>query len=158
MYKIMLVDDEENILKSLHRSLRKQKDLDIEAYLNATDALKRANSCIFDLVISDCRMPGIDGLEFLRQLKEVQPDAMRIVLTGAVNIETLMSAINKAGAFRFIAKPWDDEILVETIREGLRFRDIMVENRMLAARVREQENELQMMAKSLDNPANNATI
>jgi DNA-binding NtrC family response regulator len=148
MYKIMIVDDEENILKSLHRTFRKQSDWDIESYLNAEDALKRARTCIFDAIISDCRMPGINGVEFLCELKQLQPDAIRILLTGAVDVNTLMEAINKAGAFRFIAKPWDDDMLIESIKEGLRYRDILVENRMLAAKVREQESEILAFKKS----------
>lgn len=142
MYKIMLVDDEENILKSLNRVLRQEKNWDVESYTSAVDALKRARTAVFDVVISDCRMPEMDGLEFLSQLRELQPDAMRILLTGAVNIDTLMAAINKAAAFRFIAKPWEDELLLSAIRDGLRFRDIVIENRFLADKVREHEGEM----------------
>ncbi len=142
MYKIMLVDDEENILKSLNRLLRQEKKWDVESYTSPVDALKRARTSIFDVVISDCRMPEMDGLEFLGQLKALQPDAMRILLTGAISIETLMDAINKAGAFRFITKPWEDEMLLSAIRDGLRLRDIMIENRFLADKVREHEGEM----------------
>lgn len=142
MYKIMLVDDEENILKSLNRLLKTEKRWEIELYTSAIDALKRANTTIFDVVISDCMMPDMDGLEFLSQLRQLQPDAMRILLTGSVNIETLMSAINKACAFRFITKPWEDALLLSAIWDALWFRDIIVENRMLAEKVREQESDI----------------
>jgi DNA-binding NtrC family response regulator len=149
MPKIMIVDDEENIIKSLRRTFYKQRDWDVESYTNADDALKRANTCIFDVIISDCRMPGTDGLEFLYQLKQLQPDAIRILLTGAVDINTLMQAVNKAGAYRFVAKPWDDNMLIELIKEGLCYRSILVENRMLADKIREQENEILALNKSM---------
>ena len=64
-------------------------------------------------------------------------------MTGMVNIDTLILAINQAGAFRFFAKPWDDEVLLNAIREGLRYRDMLVENRMLAEKVRDQQSELE---------------
>ena len=142
MHKIMIVDDEENILKALSRTLRREADWEVECYSNAEEALRRARSCIFDAVISDCNMPGPNGIEFLGELREIQPDACRILMTGMVNIDTLMQAINQAGAFRFFAKPWDDEALMAGIHEGLRYRDILVENRMLAEKVRDQQAEL----------------
>ena len=142
MYKIMLVDDEENIIKSLKRTFGKQSNWDIESYTDPTSALKRANTCIFDAIISDCKMPGINGIEFLSEIKKLQPDSVRVILTGLVDVKTLMDAINKAGAFRFVPKPWDDEVLIQYINDGLRYRDILVEHRMLAEKVRDQEDEL----------------
>ena len=68
-----------------------------------------------------------------------------ILLTGVIDIETVMSAINKAGAFRFIPKPWDDDQLLDNIREGLKFRDILLENRILAETVREQRKTLRSL-------------
>lgn len=149
MYKLMIVDDEENILKSLCRSLRSRPEWEIETYTSATDALRRARTSIFDAVITDCNMPDMDGIEFLLGLRELQPDAIRILLTGMVNIDTLLSAINRAGAFRFIPKPWDDETLISSIEEGLRFRDVLMENRMLAQKVRDQQGELESFRRSL---------
>ena len=147
MHKIMVVDDEENILKAIARTFRKEPDWEVECYTNAEDALRRARSCLFDAVISDCNMPGQNGIDFLRELREIQPDACRILITGMVSIETLLQAINQAGAFRFYPKPWDDESLMEGVREGLRYRDMLVENRMLAEKVRDQQAELEMYRK-----------
>jgi DNA-binding NtrC family response regulator len=147
MHKIMIVDDEENILKALSRTLRRESDWEVECYSTAEDALRRARSCIFDAVVSDCNMPGRNGIDFLSELREIQPDACRILITGMVNIDTLLQAINQAGAFRFFAKPWDDEALMVGIREGLRYRDMLVENRMLAEKVRDQQAELERYRK-----------
>ena len=78
-------------------------------------------------------------------LRGMQPEAIRILLTGVIDIDTLMSAINQAGAFRFVPKPWDDDQLLQSIEEGLKFRDILVENKILAQTVRDQREALKSM-------------
>lgn len=143
MDKIMIIDDEENILKSLKRTLRQQQEWDVEVYTSPEEALRRAQTSIFDVFISDCNMPDINGLDLLRELREIQPDGVRIMLTGMVDVDTVLAAVNQAGVFRFIPKPWDDQDLISSIREGLALRHIMVENRMLAQKVRDQQHELE---------------
>ena len=145
MYQVMIVDDEEYILKALKCTINTYTDWDVETYQSPHEALRRARTTVFDAVITDYMMPEMNGLELLQELRELQPDTIRIVLTGVIDIETVMSAINKAGAFRFIPKPWDDEQLLDNIREGLKFRDILLENRMLAETVREQQEALRSM-------------
>jgi DNA-binding NtrC family response regulator len=148
MDKIMIIDDEESILKSLQRSLRSREDWDVEVYADPQQALRRLQTNIFDVVISDCNMPGISGLDLFQELKELQPDAVRILLTGMVNVETVIAAVNKAGAFRFISKPWEDEELLNSIEEGIAQRRMIVENRILAQRVRDQQRELESLKNS----------
>ena len=145
MYQVMLVDDEDYILKALKRTINMYTDWDVETYQDAREALRRARTTVFDAVITDYMMPEINGLELLQELRDIQPDTIRILLTGVIDIETVMSAINKAGAFRFIPKPWDDEQLLDNIREGLKFRDILLENRILAETVREQKKTLRSL-------------
>jgi len=145
MYQVMLVDDEDYILKALKRTINMYTDWDVETYQDPREALRRARTTVFDAVITDYMMPEINGLELLQELRDIQPDTIRILLTGVIDIETVMSAINKAGAFRFIPKPWDDEQLLDNIREGLKFRDILLENRILAETVREQRKTLRSL-------------
>ena len=145
MYQVMLVDDEDYILKALKRTINAYTDWDVETYQDPREALRRARTTVFDAVITDYMMPEINGLELLQELRDIQPDTIRILLTGVIDIETGMSAINKAGAFRFIPKPWDDEQLLDNIREGLKFRDILLENRILAETVREQKKTLRSL-------------
>ncbi|MGB2246819.1 MAG: response regulator [Alcanivorax sediminis] len=145
MYQIMLVDDEDYILKALHRTLSLNTDWQVETYEDPREALRRARTTVFDAVVTDFMMPEMNGVELLQEIRELQPDAIRILLTGVIDIETVMSAINKAGAFRFIPKPWEDEQLLEALREGMRLHDILLENRILAQKVREQEKALQSL-------------
>ena len=142
MYRIMLVDDEDNILNALRRLFSKQTEWEIEIYNNAKDALKRARVCPFDLFLSDFRMPEINGVEFLSEVKELQPDSMRFILSGYTDLDALLGAINDAQIFRFINKPWHDGELITSIQQALEIRDMFVENKHLADEVREQRQEL----------------
>ena len=147
IHNILIVDDEEHILKALARTFRHQQDWHIESFTQASDALRRARSRLFDAVIIDCVMPDIDGISFLRELKTLQPDAARILLTGMVNIDTVVAAINEASAFRFFTKPWDDQQLIQAVTEGLRIKQVLLENRMLAQKVRDQQQELEQLRR-----------
>jgi two-component system, probable response regulator PhcQ len=150
MYQIMLVDDEENILKSLKRVLAKNKEWSIETFTNGQQALKRAMEKKFDLYLSDYRMPEMDGISFLTTVKEIQPDSMRLTLTGYTDIDALMGGINQAEIFRFITKPWNDEYLISTIKQALTFRDTILENQRLADTVRKQQSQLDKQKSILE--------
>ena len=146
----MIVDDEPNILNSLKRVLRKMEDWDIETYDNVSEAIKRAQTTTFELVISDYRMPEMDGVEFLNEIRNFQPEAMRIILSGFTELEALLGAINEAEIFRYICKPWDDHDLIATITHALAHREVLVENRRLADQVREQQVELHKRKTALE--------
>jgi len=140
--KTLLVDDEEYILKSLRRLLA-DEDMEI---LTATSGelgleILRANTDV-GLIISDQRMPGLTGVEFLEQAREIVPDALRIMLTGYADISATIDAINKGGTYRYFSKPWDDDELVRTVREALRHFRLAEENRRLWEVVTRQNEEL----------------
>jgi DNA-binding NtrC family response regulator len=138
----MLVDDEENILKAIKRVLmRHASEWEIETYNDPTNALNRARSTVFDVFISDYRMPEMNGVDFLKEIKELQPDSMRIILTGFAELEAIIEAINEAGIFRFLTKPWNDKDLVSVVDQAIKFRSIFQENKFLAAQLREQQYE-----------------
>jgi two-component system probable response regulator PhcQ len=86
-------------------------------------ALENAFGTPYDLVLSDYRMPGMDGVAFLKQFRELQPNAARLILSGYADLNGLIAAINEAGIMRFIAKPWNDYELVATIGKPWRFRN-----------------------------------
>ena len=144
MSRILLVDDEESILKSLKRLLRvapctfggKSYTLEVEAFTSAHAALARAREEEFELFISDYRMPEMDGIEFLKAAKAIQPDAARLILSGYADLNALIRAVNEVGIERFIGKPWNDYELVSAIGQALAHRELLLENRQLADLVR----------------------
>jgi two-component system probable response regulator PhcQ len=122
----MLVDDEINVIHALRRDIRQCSggdDYQVETFTDARLALQRARETVFDIVISDFRMPEMNGVEFLRVYKEIQPDSVRMMLSASTEFETLMNAINQAEAFRYIAKPWNLDEIAETLRLALERRD-----------------------------------
>lgn len=148
MPRIMLVDDEVNILSSLKRALNAVPDgtFDrapvIETFLSPLDALARARDVGFDLVVSDYRMPEMDGVTFLQQLREIQPSIARLILSGYADLKALIAAINRVEIYRFIAKPWDDHDLVLAILQALEHRSLITENQRLADLVRVQRGKI----------------
>jgi two-component system, probable response regulator PhcQ len=149
MNRIMLVDDEENILRALRRVLGNE-DCEIETFTQPAEALRRAQVANFDLFISDYRMPGMDGVQLLTAIKELQPDAMRLILSGYADLEGVLVAINQAEIYRFICKPWQDDELRLAIHQALEHRRVLMENRHLAQLLREQQQELAKHKSALE--------
>lgn len=150
MYRIMIVDDEPNILSSLTRALRQESDWEVETYEVPDEALKRIQTANFELVISDYRMPDMSGVEFLSEVRKIQPEAMRLILSGFTDLDALLGAINKAEIYRFICKPWDNFDLISTLKNALAHREALVENRRLADQVRQQRAELSNRKTALE--------
>jgi response regulator RpfG family c-di-GMP phosphodiesterase len=144
MSRIMLVDDEESILKALKRLLRvapcsygnRTFPLEITTFSDPREALEHARCEPFDLFVSDYRMPGMDGIEFLKETKLIQPDAARLILSGYADLNALVRAVNEVGIERFIGKPWNDYELTSAIAQALAHRELLLENRELANLVR----------------------
>jgi len=141
MAKIMLVDDEENVLKALHRALSASDQRNnIEIFTSAKAALARAaEGVVFDIVLSDYRMPEMSGVDFFKQLREIQPETVRFIVSGQTDLEGLVGAINEARIHRFIGKPWDDYALYMDIQQALELQTLHSENRRLADLVRMQQ-------------------
>ncbi len=140
MSRILILDDEEPILRSLQRLLRavpcRSGDvtfaIEMELFTDPLAALERARHASFDLCMTDYRMPRMDGIEFLRQFKAIQPDASRVILSGYADLNALMRAVNEVGIERFVAKPWNDYELVTALAQCLSARALTLENRRLA--------------------------
>lgn len=138
MYRILLVDDEQNVINALRREL--QGDYAVEAFINPREALQHCRDARFDVAIVDYRMPEMNGVEFLRQFGALQPDAVRLMLSGQADFDALVGTVNEAHIYRFIDKPWDSTGLAATLAEALAYREQILENRRLAEQYRQQHH------------------
>lgn len=144
MSRILIVDDDESILKALRRMLTMTPctagdivfKLTVDVFTSPEDALEEAGHVPYDLVLSDYRMPGMNGVQFLKAFRERQPDAARLILSGYADLNGLIGAINEAGISRFISKPWNDYELVSTLGQVLALRELTLENQRLADQAR----------------------
>jgi DNA-binding NtrC family response regulator len=145
---ILLVDDEENIISALQRLFRSDGYNIVTAGSAAegSDMLEANDVC---LVIADNRMPGISGIEFLKQVRERWPDTIRIMLTGHADIDAAMDAINRGEVYRFVTKPWDPQGLKMLVKEGLDHYRLVQENRRMHALIEEQNGLLKQWNESL---------
>jgi response regulator RpfG family c-di-GMP phosphodiesterase len=146
---LLLVDDEPSILSALRRLFRPQgyRILAAESGAAALDLV--ANDTV-DLVISDMRMPGMDGAQFLEKIRHLQPHAVRILLTGYADISSTIAAINGGEIHRYIAKPWDDNDILLVVREALARRDLELRNRELTELTQRQNEELRSLNSTLE--------
>lgn len=149
MHRIMLVDDETNVLNALRRTIGEcvtdgfdSFRVSVEIFERPDAALLRAQDVRFDLVLSDYRMPGMDGVIFLKSLRALQPNAMRLILSGYADLGALVGAINEAQIYRFINKPWQDYEIKASIVQALAFQSLLLENQRLADLVRVQRGKL----------------
>jgi two-component system probable response regulator PhcQ len=145
MRRYLLVDDEINILNALRRSLHPhmlEENVRIETYTEAQQALLRMHEVPFDLVISDYRMPRMDGIAFLKRVKSIQPDAVRLMLSSSDDFETVLGAINEAEVFRYVSKPWDIAELLKIIELGMARRTQAIQARHLADELRVASGQL----------------
>lgn len=147
--RLLLVDDEENILRSLKRVLRNES-YQLSTATSGDDALAQMAEAPYDLVISDARMPGMDGASLLAQVRNRWPDCIRILLTGYADMGATVKAINEGQIYRYIAKPWDDEELKLVIRQALAFQHSERRRLALEKLTRKQNRELQALNNSLE--------
>jgi DNA-binding NtrC family response regulator len=143
---ILLVDDEEKILKAIQRTLRNE-EYTIFSAIGGEEGLKLLEMRDFDLVVSDQHMPCMDGVTFLKKVKVEQPQTLTIMLTGAKEINVAMEAINEAGVYKFILKPWDDDDLRVTIRRALESLDVIRERDALRERVKSRDTLLKNLER-----------
>jgi DNA-binding NtrC family response regulator len=116
---ILIVDDEEIVTTSLRNLFRLRTDYRTLTFTSPEQALAEAKDHVFDLVISDYLMPGMDGITFLSRFKRLQPQAIRILLTGYADKENAILAINEVGLYQYLEKPWDNAALLLSVKNGL---------------------------------------
>ena len=138
---LLLVDDEPNILASLKRLFRR----DGHAILTANsgpEGLELLSRHKVDVIISDQRMPGMTGVEFLRIAKVNHPDTIRIVLSGYTELQSVTDAINEGAVYRFLTKPWEDDHLREHVNKAFAYKELLEENKQLDIKIRTSNQEL----------------
>ncbi len=131
---LLLVDDEENILAALRRLLRRDGYRILTA-ASAADGLQCLACEEVDVIVSDQRMPGMTGVEFLHRAKDLYPNTLRMVLSGYTELQSIIDAVNEGAIYKFLTKPWDDERLRGHIAEAFQQKELADENRRLVRQV-----------------------
>ena len=139
---IAIVDDEEMVLTSLRSFLLLETDYEVETFSSPQTALAELREKPVDLVISDYLMPGMNGIEFLLEVKRLHPFATRILLTGYADKENAIKAINEVGLYQYVEKPWNNADLKITIQNGL-------ERRFLMEKLEQKIQEVQVVQQNL---------
>jgi len=149
--KILCVDDERNVLRALQRVFM-DSDYEIliaESADEGIDILKQNRDSI-QLIISDYRMPGMNGVDFLKEAYRISPDTIRIVLSGYADIASMVEAINEGHIYKFIPKPWNDEELKVTISTALDHYFAQMKNRQLTRELEEKNRKLKEINENLE--------
>ncbi len=124
MKRLLIVDDETPVLHALRRLLQRHfgpQQLGVEVCNDPLQALQRLQQARFDVLISDYRMPRLDGMTLLASARELDPRTVRMMLSAATDFGTVLAAVNRAGVFRYIPKPWSEPQLVADLRAALAF-------------------------------------
>jgi len=154
---ILLVDDEPNVLSALKRQLR--SDFDVYTETDPEMALiELGQRKPFAVVVSDYRMPQMNGIEFLKRVKEICPETTRMILTGYADLENAISAVNDGHVFRFLTKPCDSVVLIENIKEAVNQYDLVTGRRILLEKTLKGSVELLTEITTLVNPEAGARI
>lgn len=146
---LLLVDDEVNVLKSLMRLLHAHNYRLLMA-TSGSEALALMTREPVDLVISDMRMPHMDGAELLAHIRKQWPETMRLLLTGHADMTQTVAAINQGEIYRYIAKPWHDDELLQIVVQALEQQKLKRENARLQQLTAEQNDALREANTTLE--------
>jgi two-component system probable response regulator PhcQ len=143
---ILIVDDEEKVISSLKRALM-EEPYEVFSAGSGSEGLSFLERRPVKVIISDERMPGMPGAEFLAAVRERMPETVRIMLTGHASLEAAMRAVNSGEIYRFFVKPWNDVELMLAIRSALEKFNLEAENRRLLKIVKRQALDLKLLEK-----------
>ena len=116
---VMIVDDEEMVITSIKAFLQLETEYNIHGFVDPEEAARFADQNRVDVAVSDYLMPKMNGIQFLTRVKEVQPEASRVLLTGHADKQSAIAAINEVALFQYIEKPWDNAQLLLVIQSGV---------------------------------------
>jgi DNA-binding NtrC family response regulator len=146
MKGVLYVDDEINNLNSFKAAFR--RDFEIYTASSAKEGRKILDTNEIGVIITDQRMPGMTGIEFLESILPVYPDTIRILLTGFSDINAVMDAINRGQVYKYLVKPWQNDELKMYIENALEIYNLRKENKELANKLQKAYAELDAIAKS----------
>ncbi len=151
-HTVLVVDDEEQVGKSLGRFLKSigVKYVYMESGKLGIERMQTASKP-FSLIISDQRMPGMTGSEFLSRAKDVSPDTIRFLLTGYSDMDAITEAVNKGSIHKYITKPWDNKDFEIKIKSGLNQFELAMENDRLFKLAKDQNSKLYQLNSDLKN-------
>ncbi len=149
-HTVLIVDDEKQVAKSLGRLLKSigLQYICLESGMEGLEALKSASDP-FSLIISDQRMPGMSGSEFLEKAKEISPDTIRFLLTGYSDMDAITDAVNKGSIHKYISKPWDNKDFEKKVLSALNQFELAIENERLFKLAKEQNAKLYQLNSDL---------
>lgn len=141
---VLIVDDEEMVIASIKAFLQIEDDFDVHGFTDPEEAARFAESSPIDVAVSDYLMPKMNGIQLLGKIKEAQPEASRVLLTGHADKQSAIQAINQVSLFQYLEKPWDNSQLLLVIQSG-------AERARLFRDLREKVEELDTAHSSLKN-------
>ena len=149
--RVLFVDDDAKILSSFRRILA--GTFELETALGPKEALNLiAGKRTFAVVVSDLKMPDMDGIELLEKIRQAKPDTVRIMLTGFADLDAAMNAVNRGHVFRFLSKPCDPDTLLATVEAGVEQYRLVTSERVLLERTLKGCVEVMSETLSLVNP------
>jgi len=147
--RALYVDDDPLVLRAVRRALS-NTGITVETAESAEAGLGLLEDQEFPVVVSDYRMPGQNGIQFLERVRHAWPDTVCILVSGQADVDTVANAINRVGLFRFLVKPWDVQDLKNAIRHGCDHFDLLRENRSLARALEQKNTALREVNLRLD--------
>jgi DNA-binding NtrC family response regulator len=145
-FGVLYVDDEINNLNSFKAAFR--RDFEIYTAQSVREGRKILDSCEIGVIITDQRMPGMTGIEFLESILPIYPDTIRILLTGFSDINAVMDAINRGQVYKYLVKPWNNDELKLYIQNALEIYHLRRENKELTDKLHLANQQLDLLNKS----------
>ena len=141
---VLIADDEEMVITSVRAYLQLETDFNIQGFTDPEEAVRFAEKNRIEIAVSDYLMPKLNGMQLLGKIKQIQPEATRVLLTGHADKQSAIVAINDVGLFQYLEKPWDNAQLLLVVQNG-------VERAQLLRNLREKVAELDTAHSSLKN-------
>ncbi|HUV51097.1 MAG TPA: HD domain-containing phosphohydrolase [Anaerolineae bacterium] len=154
---LLIVDDEPNTISSLKRQLR-HESYSIYSANSGEEGLRILKENDVGVVLSDLKMPEMDGITFLENVKQIKPDVVRVLLTAHGTLENAMDGINRSQVFGYLTKPWSFEALNGTVEGAFQYYNLVQENKRLQRLTKEQNKQLNIVNENLENLVHERTL